>query len=70
MISPIATFVFIRIPDQAEWTCHLFTPAIAEDIGLVVDAQEYTLEVCYYHYTIFYPRTMAIILIHHNYHCT
>ena len=51
MISPIATFVLIPIIDQAEWTCHLFTPVIGENLGLIVYASEYShrLKVCYHH---------------------
>ena len=56
MISLIATFVFIPINDRTDWICHLFTPVIGKDLGLVVNASQhsYTLKVCYYHFTIFY----------------
>ena len=51
MISPIATFVLIPTIDRTEWTCHLFTPVIGKDLGLIVNTSEYsyTLEVCYHY---------------------
>ena len=42
MVSPIATFVFIPIIDGGDLAYHMFTPAIGTDLGLVVNASEYS----------------------------
>ena len=42
MISPIATFVFIPIIDGDDLAFHMFTPAIGTDLGLIVNASEYS----------------------------